>query len=206
MNYLISENDNVKKITFFVPDDPTRRVIKEKISNVLGIIGEEKSNSLYICIKELINYLTAVNILKLTAKFVNFDSKLSLLLNESYLTYFRERFKASGKAIAIVIKNVNDGVIIEIINSEPIPEEHEREIRAILRDLSSGKEFSLSLSGESYNFVSSIVMTWLILRDMGVDTSLFRIGNRDNKTFIRIEIPLSQSYISVRKSFERVQG
>jgi len=206
MNYLISENDNVKKITFFVPDDPTKRVIKEKISNVLGIIGEEKSNSLYICIKELINYLTAVNILKLTAKFVNFDSKLSLLLNESYLTYFRERFKASGKAIAIVIKNVNDGVIIEIINSEPIPEEHEREIRAILRDLSSGKEFSLSLSGEGYNFVSSIVMTWLILRDMGVDPSLFRIGNRDNKTFIRIEIPLSQSYISVRKAFERVQG
>jgi hypothetical protein len=55
MNYLISENDNVKKITFFVPDDPTRRVIKEEISSVLGIIGEEKSNSLYICINKLSN-------------------------------------------------------------------------------------------------------------------------------------------------------
>ncbi len=202
MNYLISENENVKKITFFVPDDPTRRVIKEKIFNVLRMIGEEKSNSLYLCVKELINYLTAVNLLKLTAKSVNFDSKLSLLLNESYLTYFRERFKASGKAVEIVIKSVGDGVIIEIINSEPIPEEHEKEIRAILRDLSSGKEFSLSLSDERYNFISSIIMTWLILKDIGIDPSLFRIGNINNRTFIRIEIPLSESYVSIRKTVE----
>jgi hypothetical protein len=198
MNYVISENENIKKITFFVPDEPTKRVLKEKIAEVFTGISEEKVSSIYLCLKELINYLTAINLMKMTTNTSVFDNKLSLLLNESYLNYSRERFRASGKSISVVMRNVKDGIVIEIYNSEPIPEDHEKEIRKTLRDLSLGNQFALSLSDQNYNFLASIVMTWLMLKDIGIEPSLFRIGNRDKKTFIRIEVPLNENYLPMR--------
>lgn len=202
MDYIVEDGGSLKRIMFFVPEDNVERIVNSKIMElVTPKLGKEKADYLYICTKEILNYITAVNILRMTG--INeINGKTSILLNDSYLSYVKEKAKAKKAYIEVVILNKGDGIVIEIYNTYLLPREHEEKIRNLLKKLSSGEDFGISLySTTEYNFLASIVTIWFILKDIGVEGKYFRIGNIGDRSFVRIEVPFSENYKSVRESF-----
>ncbi|MGB9621060.1 MAG: hypothetical protein ACPL4C_01310 [Brevinematia bacterium] len=200
MEYVLNEGEGKKTILFFVPDDKVENVINRTILDVTSkSLDKEKVDEIYLCIKEIVNYFTAVNILRATGgDKISFDSKVRLLLNDSYLNYFKGKAIARKNFIEVRIIERKDGIMIEVINSEPIPQEHEKKIRDLMRKLSSGEEINFSLMGDNYDFIYSILTIWSILGDLGIDRKYFRLGNIDNRALVRIEIPFSENYTSIR--------
>ena len=90
---------------------------------------------------------------------------------------------------------------IEILNSAEILKEEELRIRS---KLSKGQRYenlfdfyndnSDPTEGEGLGLVLSLLM----LKSEGVDTSDFRIGSKNGLTKTRIEIPFTNDYISER--------
>lgn len=199
MEYILEEKKEKKSVVFFAPDDNVEKVINNAIFSVFSDrLGKEKGDEIYLCVKEIVNYFTAINVLRLTNGSVNFDPRVRLLFNDSYLSYFKDKAKAKGKFIEVEIIERNGGVVVEIINSDPIPLDHEKKVRELLRKLSFGEEFNFSLTDDNYNFLYSIFTVWSILKDLGIDRKYFRLGNVEGKAIVRIEIPFSENYVSVR--------
>ncbi|MFN4245091.1 MAG: hypothetical protein ACK4F9_02950 [Brevinematia bacterium] len=202
MDYFLEEKENLYRITLFVPSDSLEKIINSKVLDIFGSsLGKDKADYVYLCIKEILNYVTAVTIINLTG--VNeINERTSLLFSDTYLGYVKEKAKARNSFIEINFIKKDGGISIEIFNSCALPKEHEEKIRSLLKMLSSGEEFEISLySDRKYDFLTSIIVVWYILREIGVKGELFRIGNVDGKLFVRIEIPLSENYRSVRESF-----
>ncbi len=200
MDYFLEEKEDFKRILFFVPDDSVERVINLKVMETVGYtLGKEKADYVYLCIKEVLNYITALSIINiLGAKVI--DDRISLLFNDSYLRYVKDKAKAKRAFIEINFLKRDSGIVIEVFNSYALPREHEEKIRALLNELSSGKEFEISFYNDrKYDFLSSIVVIWYILKEIGVRNEFFRIGNVNGKSFVRIEIPFSENYRSVRE-------
>ncbi len=199
MDYFVEERESFKRIIFFVPDDSVEKVINSKVMEVIEPkLGKDKADYVYLCVKEIVNYLTALNVINITGV-SRIDEKTSLLLSDSYLGYVRDKAKAKKSFVGIDIIKRNDGVVIEVHNSYRLPENHEKRIRDLLKNLSLGKQFEVSLSSyKGYDFIFSIMTVWYILKEIGIENKFFRIGNVGNRTVVRIEIPFSENYKSVR--------
>lgn len=199
MDYFVEERESFKRIIFFVPDDSVEKVINSKVMEVIAPeLGKDSADYVYLCIKEIVNYLTAINVVSI-AGVGKINDRTSLLFNDSYLGYFRERAKAKRSFVEVDIISRDGGVIVEIYNSFKLPEDHETKIRDLLRKLSSGEKFEIPLTNYSgYDFLLSIMTVWYILKEIGIENKFFRIGNVGNRTVVRIEIPFSENYKSVR--------
>ncbi|MBP7283504.1 MAG: hypothetical protein KBA66_18105 [Leptospiraceae bacterium] len=112
-----------------------------------------------------------------------------------------EKGRQKNIFIKVIYTHHPKGLKIEILNSAEILKEEELRIRS---KLSKGQRYenlfdfyndnSDPTEGEGLGLVLSLLM----LKSEGVDTSDFRIGSKNGLTKTRIEIPFTNDYISER--------
>ena len=161
-----------------------------------------------------------MNCVKANAKRIFFEEKnLDIKNLEDYTTGIRvfkeeignkrlrelcEKGRVNKIHIKIVYTHKKNGLKVEIFNSAEILKEEEKRIRA---KLSKGQQYenlfdfyndnSDTTEGEGLGLVLSLLM----LKAEGVDTSDFRIGSKNGITKTRIEIPFEVSYKSERSLY-----
>ncbi len=195
--------------------------IEKLIKSILYLIlkqydKEYLHDSIYSVLFESI-----MNCVKANAKRVFFEErKLNIRSIEDYNTGIRifkeeigsqrlrelcEKGRQKEIHIKILYTHTQSGLKIEIFNSAEILKQEEHRIRT---KLSKGQKYqnlfdfyndnSDPTEGEGLGLVLSLLM----LKAEGVDTSNFRIGSKNGITKTRIEIPFTDEYMSEREQYK----
>jgi hypothetical protein len=113
-------------------------------------------------------------------------------------------FKAHSLNFKVRVRYVynRDGMSVEVINNTPIPAIDEKRMR---QKLGSAMKFDSladfytahadNLEGAGIGLAFIIIM----LKNQGFDPQYLRIGNQDEETVGRVEIPFSANYVPIRE-------
>lgn len=167
---------------------------------------------LYTCVKELV-----VNAVKANAKDMWFrmrgydinDERDYLRGTEEYAGEFSEaqihelapKLREAGMLVELELHHTNEGIRLHVSNTTLIsPHDearmrHKMQVAAQYDDLLT---FWTEQGSDTEGAGMGLALVVLLLKGEGLDPNLFRIGIRDRRTSARLEIPLSESYQSIR--------
>ncbi|MCR9144296.1 MAG: hypothetical protein NXI24_18765 [bacterium] len=113
----------------------------------------------------------------------------------------RVRARELGLLLEIVFRHSPDGWRIEVINNLALLPQDERRIREKLgRAMRTADIFEFftehgdDTEGQGLGFAMNV----LFLRSENIDPSLLRIGSTADQTVARLEVPLSQNFVTLR--------
>lgn len=172
----------------------------------------ELQSTLYSLTKELI-----VNATKANAKKTFFDDlklditnesdyevgmqKLKENLSEEWIREYGLKAKQQDLNVRIVFSHNTDGLRIEIVNNLGIIPADEKRIREKLAEGMNYEDlmsFYMNNADQTEGEGIGLVMNLLLLKGEQINPSLFRIATYKNETVARLEIPLSDNFVSVR--------
>ena len=172
----------------------------------------ELQSTLYSLAKELI-----VNATKANAKNTFFESlgldiakeedyqegmvKLKAALSEAWIKEYGLKAKEKELNVRIVFSHDKDGIRLEIINNLGIIPADERRIREKLQEGMNYEDlmsFYMNNADNTEGEGIGLVMNLLLLKGEQINPSLFRIATYENETIARLEVPLSDNFVSVR--------
>jgi hypothetical protein len=208
------DNDKALSIQFWIIDE----VIERQVEWVLSYIFEKFNKAefvgvVYTCIKELLNNAAKANLKRIL--FMkggqNIDNEEEYLkammkfkdqlIEKNYRTYLEE-LKKHNYWIVVKFYYNNNGLCIEVVNHARITKIEDKRLREKLKKAMNYEDivqFYLEQGDEIEGAGMGIALIVILLKGMGLDPSLFRIGNTaDNQTFARLELPLSKNFVSVR--------
>ncbi|MCB1174674.1 MAG: histidine kinase [Leptospiraceae bacterium] len=133
-----------------------------------------------------------------------FKKEFSEEMNEKY----GKRAIEMGIYVKILFMYNADGLCIEVINNTPIAPEEERRMREKMKK-SMGyndiAEFYMDNMDNTEGAGLGIALIMILMKGQDLDPNLFRIMTLDDKTIARVEIPLTENYVSKRsKQLERL--
>ena len=184
-------------------------VIKEILDKVAN---GNYVDMLYTIIKEL-----AINAVKANQKRIFFeDNQLDIANTEDYekgMTLYKSKFSESmvteygkkcqirGIYIQINFRYNQDGLCVEVINNTPVIKVEEVRLREKMRksmEYNDIAEFYMDNMDNTEGAGLGIALTMILLKNEGVDPNLFRIITRPTETIARLEIPLTEKYVTIR--------
>lgn len=210
----IIEMEKPFSLKFYVIDDDIERNVEVAISSIFEKYNHpEYSGIIYTCVKELMINATKANLKRVLFEKnnINIDNEVEYLkgmlnfrtsLNErSYVSYFKD-LKDNDYWVTVSFTYSVDGIKIEVINNAHITKIEDKRLREKLKKAMSYDDiaqFYMEMGDEVEGAGMGIALIVMLLRGMSIDPALFRIGNtKNNQTFARIEIPLTENYISMR--------
>ncbi|MCX8028580.1 MAG: hypothetical protein N2712_01105 [Brevinematales bacterium] len=193
--------------------------IERRVNIVISKIFEnycrqDLSDIIYTCVKELILNASKANIKRVVFEEnnVNINDEKSFLLgmikfkeelSEINLPKYMSKLAEKDLYISVAFYHSKDGVRIEVVNNVSMSEFENRRIREKLKkamgydDIS---QFYLEQGDELEGAGLGIALIVMLLKGVGIDPSLFRISGPNNSYVLaRIEVPLTESYVSVRR-------
>jgi hypothetical protein len=200
---------------FYIAD----KDLEKEVGNILRIIFEKFNKADYVgvlvtCIMELIINAAKANLKRVIFELnkLNIDDEnqylsamfkfKNLLVESSYIKYFND-LKVHDYWIKVFFEYDESGVKIEVINNTHITRIEEKRIREKLKKAMhyhSIAQFYFEQGDELEGAGIGIALVIMLLKGLGVPPDLFRIGNINGReTMIRIEIPLCDTYVSVRQ-------
>ncbi len=203
---------------FFIADDD----VEKEVETALQIIFEkfnkpELAGVLLTCLMELIVNAAKANLKRVIFELnnLNIDDEnqylsgmlkfKNLLVESSYIKYF-SNLKNHDYWIKVVFEYDDKGVKIEVINNAHITQIEERRLREKLKKAMQYKDiaqFYLEQGDELEGAGMGIALVIMLMKGLGIDPGLFRIGNiEDKQTLIRLEIPFTDSFVSIRQNIQ----
>ncbi len=193
--------------------------IEKRINIVITKIFEKYNRSdladvTYICVKELVLNSSKANIKRIVFEENNVDPsdeksfimgmmKFKEELSEINLPKYIPKLINKDLYISVAFYHSKDGVRIEVVNNVSITKFEDRRIREKLKkamNYDDISQFYLEQGDELEGAGLGIALIVMLLRGVGIDPSLFRIsGPNNNYVLARIEIPLTENYVSVRR-------
>lgn len=218
-NPRIKKEEDTTSIFFFTLDNNVEEVVRQEIESVFNNNmklnnNPEMKSILYACTKELMVNASKSNIKKtffIEAKINENDrevyniAKKSVLklMNEHCLPYMREKLKKYNYEVEVKIENKDNGIVLTVRNPTPLLEDEEQKIREIFKlgMQNNTSDISLFYSDEddcSEGAGIGLLLVINLLKEMGINPALFRMGVVKNDTIARIEIPLTKDFVSFR--------
>lgn len=211
----IIEDGKSFHMKFYVIDDDIEHRVEAALNMIMAKFDRiETAGVLYTCVKELMINATKANLKRIlfeknTLDIDNEDEYIEGMLefrnalnDESYLSYLKE-LKAKDYWVSIRFEYCKDGIHLNVINNAHIsPIENQRLREKLKRAMGYDNiaEFYLDQGDEIEGAGMGIALIVMLLKGMEIDPALFRIGNtNDNKTFARLEVPLTENFVSYRE-------
>ncbi len=215
----ISSSSERTTISFYTLDDSVKNTVQETLKEIVKkydhpLSRQENIDVIYTCLKELMVNASKSNIKKtffIEAQINEKDKEIyekakqsfKKILTDKYFAYLREKLKKHNAYVQAEFEEKEGGIVIKVYNNHPLWEEEEKTIRDALKKALSNQNPNLTLYyTESENHEGAGLGLMLIihlLREVGIDPRLFRIGVVEGKTMARIEIPFSAEYKPLRK-------
>lgn len=193
--------------------------IERKINLVITKIFEnyqrrDLADIIYTCTKELILNASKANIKRIVFEEHNVDvndeksfiagmMKFKEELSEINLPKYIPKLASKDLYISVAFYHSKDGVRIEVVNNVSMSEFENRRIREKLKKAMGYEDISqfyLEQGDELEGAGLGIALIVMLLKGVGIDPSLFRIsGPNNNYVLARIEVPLTENYVSVRR-------
>ncbi len=210
------EKDGGLALQFFAIDDTIERQVEFVLGHIFEKHGKEEFvGVIFTCIKELLNNAAKANLKRILFKINNLDINneeqylkamvkfKDLLVEKNYRTYLDD-LKKGRLWISIAFKNDKNGLSIEVVNNAKITVIEDKRLREKLKKAMHYEDivqFYLEQGDEIEGAGMGIALIIILLKGLGLDPSLFRIGNtKEGQTFARLELPLSKDFKSVRES------
>ncbi|OHD57722.1 MAG: hypothetical protein A2014_11275 [Spirochaetes bacterium GWF1_49_6] len=210
----ILTGEKIFNIKFFIINDD----IEKKVETAISMLCEryerpELPGIVYTCVKELMINGTKANLKRVLFEKneINIDNENQYIqgmmdfrnaLNENaYHTYLGE-LKEKDLWINVKFEYNCTGIRIYIVNNAHITSIEDRRLREKLKKAMKYEDiaqFYIDQGDELEGAGMGIALIVMLLRGMGIDPGLFRIGNTPaGQTFARIEIPLNDEYVCLR--------
>ncbi|NPV39172.1 hypothetical protein BREVNS_0031 [Brevinematales bacterium NS] len=204
-------------VRFYYNNEEVNENIREFISQIFLETGkEEYIDPIYSCVKELVVNATKANLKRVfflknhldinnMGEYVNglilFKEMLDKLQYAEYEKMLKEHdlwveFRANWHKEAIVFEVINNSEII------PIEEYRVRMKLKLAMEYTDLAQYYAEQMDTTEGAGLGIALVILLLRGMGLDPSLFRIGSKHGVTIARIEVPLVEGYVSPRRKGE----
>jgi hypothetical protein len=201
-------------VRFYYHTDEVNQNIREFITQIfLETLKEEYIDPIYSCVKELVVNATKANLKRVfflknnldinnMGEYVNglilFKEMLDKLQYTEYENLLKEYdlwvdFRANWHKEAIIFEVINNSEII------PIEEYRVRMKLKLAMEYTDLAQYYAEQMDTTEGAGLGIALVVLLLRGLGLDPSLFRIGSKHGLTIARIEVPLVDGYVSVRK-------
>lgn len=202
-------------VKFYGISSEIERRINIAITKIFEHYGrDDLADIIYTCTKELVLNASKANIKRIVFEEHNVDPsdeksfligmmKFKEELSEINLPKYIPKLAEKDLYISVAFFHSQDGVRIEVVNNVSLTEFEDRRIREKLKkamgydDLS---QFYLEQGDELEGAGLGIALIVMLLKGIGIDPALFRISG-PGKDFViaRIEVPLTDKYVSVRK-------
>ncbi len=184
------------------------------IKSILNKYEQESYKSLvYTCVKEL-----AINGTKANLKRIFFEEQ-SLNINlekdynkgmEQYKEFMNEDMakkygrmaRDRGLYVRITFYYEKEGIRIEVVNNTNITSQEEKRLREKMSKImqyDSLLDFYMDNEDNTEGAGMGLALITTMLKSENIDPHLFRIMTTDEKTIARIEIPFTQSFVSIRE-------
>lgn len=193
---------------------PVEDFVHTTIEQVLNKVNKPNlMATVYTILKELI-----INACKANQKRIFFEEKGFDITNSSdyskaiveYKNSFSEDmsqeygFKAKKRGYYCLINFTynEDGITIEVINNTPIAKEEEKSLREKLEKGMGYDDIAMFYMDNADNTEGAglgLALILIMLRGEGIDPNYFRIIIKDGFTIARLEIPLTDKFVSKRK-------
>lgn len=225
--YIKNDNDFAELINKFIKEGKYFYLkfygispeIERRVNLVITRIFEnygrgDLSDIIYTCVKELIINASKANIKRIVFEEHNVDvndeksflagmMKFKEELSDINLPKYIPKLVNKDLYISVAFYHSKDGVRIEVVNNVSMSEFENRRIREKLKKAMGYEDISqfyLEQGDELEGAGLGIALIVMLLKGVGIDPSLFRIsGPNNNYVLARIEVPLTENYVSVRK-------
>ncbi len=206
MYSLLNKNKKDFELIFYVPDDQVERKAKELVYTIFNrTIYEKYKDLLYMLFKEISNYYSSMNVIYVISGQHENETKVSMLLNERFLGYAREKLRLKNIFISFSLLPDEQKIEVKVFNNKSIPKEHERRIRTLFQkfqETPNTSEFS------DYPHTPEIYFSMVCryVTAMNVDLKYLRFSNKEETSYVKLELPLSNSYVSEREMYKKVNS
>ncbi|MGB9621267.1 MAG: histidine kinase [Brevinematia bacterium] len=201
-------------LKFYGISEEIERRLNITITKIFEKFGRsDLADIIYTCVKELVINASKANIKRVVFEEnnIDFSDEKSFLegmikykneLSESKLPKYISKLSENNLYISVAFYYSEDGVRIEVVNNVSMTDFENKRIREKLKkamgydDIS---QFYLEQGDELEGAGLGIALIVMLLKGVGIDPSLFRIsGPNNNFVLARIEVPLTEKYVSVR--------
>ena len=206
---------NGKKITLvtYHLSEKMEKQIDSVVSLLLSHYNKaELQPTLYSLIKEMVVNGTKANAKHIFLQELNINSavekdydegmhQMKERLSEKFIIEYGQKAKTAGLDVKITFFHNDDGIRVEVTNNLTIIPADEKRLRLKLKegmgydDLVS---FYMANADNTEGEGIGLVMNLLLLKAENIDPALFRVATNDGFTTARVEIPLSENFVSVR--------
>lgn len=173
----------------------------------------ELIDTLYSCIRELVNYATSANLKRAFFQKEHLDinnmghyvrgiTRYHNVMENSSCSIYGSELENMDLWVRVQVRHSNDGFTIEVENNSPISEMEQGQLRMQLKRAMKTEDDLLTFYSADTDFYGEapmgLTMLVLMLKNASLDAGLFRIGSKGSTTTARLELPLSGRYKSMR--------
>ncbi len=203
-----------KDISFFVFNQDIEKNVESILAEIFAQYGKvEYTGIIFTCVKELIINAVKANLKRVLFEEhkMNIDDEKEYLagmlrfrneLNTLNILNYESKLKSKNYWVKISVEHSVDGICIEVTNNAHITRIEEQRLREKLRkamQYTDIAQFYMEQGDEIEGAGMGIALVIMLLKGLGVDPSLFRLGNtNEDNTLIRLEIPFTKNYVSKR--------
>lgn len=203
-----------KEIIFFVLNEEIERKVEGMVSGIFAQYGKgEFGGVIFTCVKELIINAAKANLKRVLFEEhnMNIDNEKEYIagmlrfrdeLTTANILKYEGQLRLKNYWVKVEIEHSVDGICIEVTNKAHITKIEEQRLREKLKkamQYTDIAQFYMEQGDEIEGAGMGIALVIMLLKGLGVDPSLFRLGNTEgDKTLIRLEIPFTKNYISKR--------
>jgi hypothetical protein len=213
------EDKKAFSLKFFIIDHDTQKKIEAAINLIFQKYFEiEMSGIIYTCVKELLINGSKANLKRVLFErdelnidddndYLNGMMEFRNILNESSYHKFLRDLKKSDYWVNLKFEYNENGMRVTVINNAHIAHLEEKRLRDKLKRAMKYEDiaqFYIDQGDEMEGAGMGIALIVMLLKGIGIDPSLFRIGNTpENRTFARIEIPFNENYVPIRRAYNK---
>lgn len=202
-------------VRFYYHNEEVNENIREFITQICLETGkEEYIDPLYSCIKELVVNATKANLKRVffiknnldinnMGEYVNGLILFKEMLEKSQYTEYESMLKQYDLWVEFRANWHKEAIVMEVINNSEIISIEDYRVRMKLKlamEYTDLAQYYAEQMDTTEGAGLGIALVVLLLRGMGLDPSLFRIGSKHGLTIARMEFPLVEGYVSLRRT------
>ncbi|URA09976.1 hypothetical protein [Thermospira aquatica] len=205
------KNQTKFHVRFYYHNEEVNENIREFISEIFLDVGKEDFiDPIYSCVKELVVNATKANLKRVfflenhldinnMGEYVNGLIEFKEMLEKQEYEKYEKILKEHDLWVEFRVNWHKNAIVFEVMNNSEIIAIEEYRVRMKLKlamEYTDLAQYYAEQMDTTEGAGLGIALVVLLLRGMGLDPSLFRIGSKHGVTIARIEIPLVDEYVS----------